>query len=180
MLTTLRTRLRLWRPDDRQPFARMNADARVMEHFPSLLSAAESDAMLARICAHFEIHGFGLWALELPGVTALAGFVGLAVPAFEAAFTPCVEIGWRLLPEYWGLGYASEAAACACRYGFDTLGLDEIVSFTVPANTRSRAVMERLGMTHDPLDDFDHPRLPPGDRLSRHVLYRLGASRCQE
>ena len=98
--------------------------------------------------------------------------MGLAVPAFEAHFTPAVEVGWRLAAEHWSRGYATEAARAALDYGFTTAGLDEIVSFTVPANSRSRAVMERLGMTHDPADDFDHPRIEPGHPLRRHVLYR--------
>jgi RimJ/RimL family protein N-acetyltransferase len=151
----------------------MNADPRVMEHFPATLSADETDARIARIEAHFAEQDFGLWAVEIPGVTPFAGFVGLAVPSFEAAFTPCVEIGWRLAVDYWGRGYATEGARAALSFGFDSLGLDEIVSFTVPANTRSRRVMERLGMTHDPAEDFDHPLVPEGSPFRRHVLYRI-------
>lgn len=151
----------------------MNADARVMEHFPKLLSREDSDAIVARTAAHFEQHGFGLWAVEIPGVAPFAGFIGLAIPQFEAAFTPCVEIGWRLAAEYWGNGYATEGARAALMFGFQELKLSEILSFTVPANVRSRRVMEKLGMTHDAADDFDHPLLPAGHRLSRHVLYRI-------
>jgi RimJ/RimL family protein N-acetyltransferase len=144
-----------------------------MEHFPAPLTRAESDAMVDRIEAAFESNGFGLWAVEVLGGAPFIGFVGLAVPTFEAHFTPAVEVGWRLAREHWGRGYATEAARAALEFGFGSVGLDEIVSFTVPANVRSRTVMERLGMTHDPKDDFDHPRIPPGNPLRRHVLYRL-------
>jgi len=174
-LRTPRLLLRLWSPADLEPFARVNADPRVMEHLPGALSREQSDALAARIATHFTERGFGLWALELPGVAPFVGFVGLAVPRFEAAFTPCVEVGWRLAAEHWGRGYASEAARAALAFGFERLGLSEIVSFTVPANQRSRAVMERIGMTRDPADDFEHPSLPPGHPLRQHVLYRIRA-----
>jgi RimJ/RimL family protein N-acetyltransferase len=151
----------------------MNADPRVMEFLPTPLTREKSDAMVARVEAHFEKHGFGLWAVEIPGVTPFAGFVGLLTPSFDAPFQPCVEIGWRLSPDTWGKGYATEGARAALDYGFATVGLEEILSWTVPANTRSRRVMEKLGMTHDPRDDFDHPLLPEGHPLRRHVLYRI-------
>jgi RimJ/RimL family protein N-acetyltransferase len=144
-----------------------------MEHFQAPLSRAESDALVDRIEAAFNQRGFGLWAVEVTAGAPFIGFVGLSVPTFEAHFTPAVEVGWRLAPEHWGRGYATEAARAAVDFGFTSAGLDEIVSFTVAANTRSVAVMERLGMTHDPVDDFDHPRIPPGHALRRHVLYRL-------
>ncbi len=144
-----------------------------MEHLPAALSRAESDAMIDRMEEHFEGHGFGAWAVEIPGVTPFAGFIGLFVPCFEAHFTPCVEIGWRLDEPYWGHGYATEGALAVTTFGFNVLHLNEIVSFTVPSNTRSRRVMEKIGMTHTPADDFDHPSLPAGHRLRRHVLYRL-------
>ncbi len=172
-LRTERLLLRRWRPEDRAPFAEMNADPRVTEHFPSPLTPAASDAMIARIEAHFEQHGFGLWAVEVPEVTSFAGFAGLFTPGFEASFTPTVEIGWRLAAAHWGRGYATEAARAALAFGFDVVRLPEIVSFTVPGNLRSRRVMEKLGMTRDPADDFDHPRVPDGSPLRRHVLYRL-------
>lgn len=168
-----RVRLRRWKPSDRAPFAHINADPDVMRHFPALLSSEESDALAERIDAHFDAHGFGPWALEIPGVADFAGFVGLLRVSFEAHFTPAVEIGWRLAPALWGRGYVTEAATCAVRYGFHALALPEIVSFTVPANTRSLAVMSRLGMHCDIREDFDHPRLPPGHALSRHRLYRI-------
>jgi ribosomal-protein-alanine N-acetyltransferase len=165
--------LRPWRDEDLAPFAALNADLRVMEHFPGLLSREESDHTVSRFRAHFDRHGFGLWAVEVIGGAPFIGFVGLAVPAFEAHFTPCVEIGWRLAAEHWGRGYATEAARAAVDFAFGTVGLEQIVSFTVPANTRSRRVMKRLGMSHSPADDFDHPKLPEGHPLRRHVLYRL-------
>jgi RimJ/RimL family protein N-acetyltransferase len=150
----------------------MNADTRVMEHFPGVLTAEESNAMADRIEAHFERHGFGLFAAELRATCRFIGFIGLSVPRFEAHFTPCVEIGWRIAFDCWGQGLATEGAREVLRYGFDILRLHEIVSFTVTANLRSRRVMERIGMTHDPADDFDHPLLPDGHPLRRHVLYR--------
>ena len=172
-MRTERLLLRRWRGEDRAPFAALNADPRVMEHFPAVLSRAESDALAERIEAHFAEHGFGLWALEAPGVASFVGYVGLVWARFAAPFTPCVEVGWRLAAEHWGRGYAPEAARAAAAHGFGELGLREIVSFTVPANANSRRVMEKLGMIRDPADDFDHPALPPGHRLRRHVLYRL-------
>ena len=172
-LRTPRLLLRRWRAKDRGPFAAMNADPRVMEHFPGLMSKLDSNAVADRIEAHFEERGYGLWAVEIPGVAPFAGFIGLATPRFAAHFTPCVEIGWRLAVEHWGQGYATEGARAALAFGFEHLQLAEIVSFTVHANVRSRRVMEKLGLTHDPADDFDHPLLPEGHSLRRHVLYRI-------
>lgn len=171
-IETRRLRLRRWRPSDLAPFAAMNADARVMEFFPSRLSTAESDALATRIQQHFDERGYGLWAVEIPQVTPFAGFIGLSTPRFTAHFTPCTEIGWRLAAECWGQGFATEGARAVLEYAFQTLRLTEVVSLTAVCNTRSRRVMERIGMTHSPADDFDHPLLPQGDRLSRHVLYR--------
>lgn len=172
-LRTERLILRRWRDLDREPFARINVDPAVMEHFPALLSREESDTMVDRIEVHFAKHGFGLWAAELQKSGEFIGYIGLAVPRFEAAFTPCVEIGWRLASEHWRKGLATEGARAVVRHAFGELGLDEIVSFTVPANFRSRRVMEKLDMTHDPRDDFDHPSLDEGHPMRRHVLYRL-------
>jgi RimJ/RimL family protein N-acetyltransferase len=172
-LLTDRLLLREWQPADREPFAAMNADARVAEFLAGKLDRAGSDALLERIEAHWASDGFGLWAVERRADGSLLGFTGLAAPPFEAHFTPAVEIGWRFAAWAWGHGYATEAARAALRFGFVDLDLHEVVSFTVPANLRSRAVMERIGMTRDPADDFDHPRLPPGHPLRRHVLYRL-------
>jgi RimJ/RimL family protein N-acetyltransferase len=168
-----RVRLRPWRLSDLAPFAALNADPEVMEHLSAPLAREESYAMVTRIDAHLAARGFTLWAVEIPEEVPFAGFVGLVVPKFDAHFTPCVEIGWRLAREHWGKGYAVEAAAVALRAAFGPLGLHEIVSLTVPANHRSRRVMERLGMRHSPADDFDHPLLPDGHPHRRHVLYRI-------
>jgi len=173
-LRTDRLWLRRWQAGDREAFARLNADLRVVEFLPGTLSRQESDAMVDRMEAHFQERGFGLWAVEIPGITRFAGFVGLSIPRFEAHFTPCIEIGWRLDAEYWNHGYATEGARAALAFGFQSLQVDEIVSFTVPGNLRSRRVMEKIGMTHSASDDFDHPGLPVGHPLRRHVLYRLG------
>ncbi len=174
MVETERLLLREWRAEDFDPFARMCADPRVMEFFPATLTLEETAAAMQRGRAHWERYGFGWWAAELKETGAFIGFIGLAVPAFEAHFTPCVEIGWRLAAEYWGHGLATEGARASLRYGFETLGLAEIVSFTTMRNVRSRRVMEKIGMSHDPADDFDHPRIPEGHPLRRHVLYRIG------
>lgn len=175
-LATARLRLRPWRQEDLPQFAAMNADPRVMEHFPKVLTSEESDRQAAGIADHMQKHGFGLWAVQAVDVADFVGFVGLSIPGFQAHFTPCVEVGWRLAFEHWGHGYATEAARAAVDCGFRRFGLEEIVSFTVPANRRSRGVMERLGMTRSAADDFDHPRLLPGHPLRPHVLYRLKRS----
>jgi RimJ/RimL family protein N-acetyltransferase len=172
-LETERLILRRWLMADREPFARMNQDPAVMEHFPALLTGEETGLLIERIEAHFRERGFGPWAAELREGGEFIGFIGLSVPRFEAAFTPCVEIGWRLVAKFWGRGLATEGARAAVRYGFENLGLPEIVSFTVPANLRSRRVMEKLGMAHEPADDFEHPSIPEGHAMRRHVLYRL-------
>ena len=175
-IQTDRLNLRRWRPSDLVPFTRMNADPRVMEYFPVLLSPADSVEMLDRIGAHFAHHNFGLWAADLRATGEFIGFIGLNIPTFEPPFkphtTPCVEIGWRLAAEYWGRGLATEGARAVLDHAFTTLKLAEVVSFTVPANHRSRSVMEKLGMQHDPTGDFDHPSISNGHPLSRHVLYR--------
>lgn len=172
-LRTERLVLRPWRDEDQEPFTAMNADPRVMQFFPNTYTPEDSAAELERIRAHFAAHGFGLWALSVTGGAAFAGVVGIGVPSFQAAFTPCVEIGWRLPFEHWGHGYATEAARAALAFGFEQLGLPEIVSFTTVTNVRSRRVMERLGMYRTPDDDFMHPKLPDGHPLQPHVLYRL-------
>jgi len=209
-LTTARLVLRAWRARDRAPFAALNADPRVSEFLGPPLARAASDALADRIAAHFAEHGFGLWAVEAPGIADFVGFVGLSIVPFEipartpslrprplrpSSFPPRpgsaeanlgvdrrgqiepgargqIEIGWRLAADHWGHGYATEAARAALHFGFEQLALPEIVSFTTRANRASRAVMERLGMTHDPRDDFDHPALKPSDPLRPHVLYR--------
>jgi RimJ/RimL family protein N-acetyltransferase len=172
MIESERLLLRRWRDTDVAPFAVLNADQNAMRFMPGTMTADGTRAMVGRICDHFDAHGFGLWAVEAPGVAPFMGYVGLQRPTFDAHFTPCVEIGWRLAPAYWGKGYAMEAASAALRFGFEDLNLDQIVSFTVIANKPSWSVMERIGMTRDPAEDFDHPRLPQGHPLRRHILYR--------
>ena len=171
-LTTERLLLRPWRGADKAPFAALNADPHVYATLAGPMSRTESDAFADRIAAHMAEHGWGLWAVEVPGIAEFIGFTGLSRPRFEAHFTPCVEIGWRLAFDHWGNGYATEAARAAVDFGFGTLKLPEIVSFTTVGNTRSRAVMARLGFAHDPRDDFDHPMLAADHPLRRHVLYR--------
>jgi len=173
IIRTDRLLLRPWNDTDLEPFAQLNADSRVMEYFPSVLSRKESDELAGRICAKLEEQGWGLWAVSIPGVADFIGFIGLAKVTFEAHFTPTVEIGWRLAFDHWGKGYATEGAKAALAYGFKTLNLDEIVSFTAVQNMRSRRVMEKIGMHHVPKDDFDHPKLPEGHPLCEHVLYRM-------
>lgn len=174
VLATARLRLRPWRESDFEPFAAMNADPAVMEHFPALLTREESDAGARRAMSRIEETGWGFWAVEVIGGEPFIGFTGLSVPAFEAHFTPCTEIGWRLARNAWGQGYATEAARAALAFGFGELGLAEIVAFTALGNRRSRAVMERLGMRPD--GEFDHPRVAEGNPVRRHVLYRLRRS----
>jgi len=179
-LTTERLTLRNWKAADREPFARLNGDPRVMEYLGEPLSHKQNDEVVDRIEAHFKTHGFGLCAAELAESGDFIGFIGLAVPAFEAAFTPCVEIGWRLAAEYWGRGLATEGAREVLRYAFEKLKLPELVSMTAVGNERSRHVMEKLGMTRDPEEDFDHPKLPAAHPLRRHVLYRLTGKRWRD
>jgi ribosomal-protein-alanine N-acetyltransferase len=181
-LETERLVLRRWRDDDRAAFAHINADPRVMEFFPATLTREDSDALIDRIEAHWHTHGFGLYAADLKvgardgrgsDERQFVGFIGLARPSFEIDFTPCIEIGWRLDASAWGRGLATEGARAVAEHAIGPLGLDEIVSFTSVGNARSRRVMEKIGMTHDPRDDFEHPQLPEGHALRRHVLYRL-------
>lgn len=174
VIETERLLLRPWRPDDRDPFAAVNADPVVMEHFPSTLTRAQSDALADRAAAWLDEHGWGLWAVEVKDGPPFIGFTGLAVPRFEADFTPCVEVGWRLAAGQWGRGYAPEAARAAIRHGFDAVGLDEIVSFTSVVNVRSQRVMEKIGMER--VREFDHPAIADHP-LTRHVLYRIERSR---
>ena len=165
-----RVLLRSWRADDLDPFAALNADPAVTEFLAGPRSREASAEMIARLQAGIDERGWGLWAVDVGG--RCIGFTGITYPRFESHFTPCVEIGWRLAREAWGHGYATEAARVALAFSFAVLHLAEIVSFTAVGNERSRRVMERIGMNHDPADDFDHPQLP-GHPLQRHVLYRL-------
>jgi len=166
--------MRRWRDEDREPFAAMNADPAVMEHMQGLMTRERSDAFIDKVETWWEEHGWGLWAIEVPGVAPLAGYVGLW-PAHYLPGDP-VEVGWRMIREHWGHGYVTEAAHEALRYGFEEVGLDEIVSFTVPQNVRSWRVMERIGLRRDPSGDFDHPNVDAvaHPHLVRHVFYRLG------
>lgn len=175
-LRTERLVLRRWRHADRSPFAELNADPDVGRWLSGTLDRAGSDALVDRIEAGWEQHGFGLFAVEVVDGAPLIGFVGLSRPTFDAHFTPAVEIGWRLSPSAWGRGYATEGAEAVLGFAFDRVGLDEVVSFTAVDNVASRRVMERIGLRHDPADDFDHPRLDAEHPLRRHVLYRLTAS----
>lgn len=174
ILQTERLILRPWKKEDFEPFAELNADPRVMEYFPGLISREESDRFATSIVAHFQKYGWGLWAVSLVnGAADFIGFIGLRYDDFNASFTPAVEIGWRLAYPFWHQGYATEGAKEALKHGFETVGLNEIVSFTAVQNIRSRAVMERIGMNHTESDDFDNPKIPEGHPLRRHVLYRL-------
>lgn len=175
-LRTERLLLRQWRESDREPYAGLNADPVVMEHFPAPLTREQSDDHVDRIVATFDENGWGLWAAEVPGVAEFIGFIGLAIPRFEAPFTPCVEVGWRLARSAWGHGYAPEGASEVLRFAFGELGLEEVLSFTAVGNAKSRRVMEKIGMTHDPADDFDHPNVPVGHPIRRHVVYRTSTA----
>jgi len=173
IIDTDRLVLRRWSPDDLEPFAALNADPRVMEFFPATLTKAETEAMIRLLEERMDLNGFGFWAAELKETQELVGFVGLNVPGIPLPFSPCVEIGWRLAHQFWGQGLAQEAARASLQYGFQRLGLNEIVAFTATDNMRSRRVMENLGMLYDPQDDFDHPKIAEGQPLRRHVLYRV-------
>ena len=175
-METERLFLRRWRERDRAAFAAINADPDVMRYFRSTLNQDESDTFMARVETHFDTHGFGFWAVEEKQSGQLVGLTGLARVTFDAPFAPAVEIGWRFASNVWGRGYAPEAARAALHAGFGQFALDEIVAFTIPANTPSRRVMEKLGMTYNASDDFEHPSLPTGHALRPHVLYRVQAA----
>lgn len=171
-LQTERLVLRQWKDDDLWDFVELNADPEVMEYFPAPMTADQSAEMLGVQQSLLEAGRPAYFAVDIWSTSTFIGFIGLNVPRFDASFTPCVEIAWRLKRDAWGNGYATEGADAVLKYGFVTLGLPEIVAFTSVENQRSRSVMERLGMKHDPAEDFDHPAVPAGDPLSRHVLYR--------
>jgi RimJ/RimL family protein N-acetyltransferase len=174
MLTTPRLILREWRDEDLAPLAAMTTDPEVMRFFPDIRDRPRSDAWAARVRAHIERHGFGIWAVEAPGVAPFIGFVGLSTIPPDFPTGPGVEVLWTLDRPYWRRGYALEAARAALDDGFTRLRLNEILSFTAAVNTPSRGVMERLGMQRDAGGDFDHPRVPAGHKLRPHVLYRIG------
>lgn len=173
MIETDRLLLRRWKSADLEPFVRLNSDPRVMKYFPSILDRSQVEDFILRMEKQIDSRGFGFWACELKEEGSLIGAVGLNAPSFEASFTPCVEIGWRLSYEYWGRGLAPEAARAVIEFGFRKLGLTEILSWTSKENFQSQRVMEKIGMTRDPSSDFDHPRIPEGHWLRPHVLFRI-------
>jgi RimJ/RimL family protein N-acetyltransferase len=175
---TDRLRLRQWIEADREPLAKLCADPRVMEFFPNILDRAASDALFDRLQSRISERGWGFWAVESKTDRQFIGFVGLNIPGYELPFSPCVEVGWRLASDYWGKGYATEAAKGAIAVGFNRLNLPEIVSFTAIQNHRSRAVMERLGMVRE-TGTFSHPNIPIGQPLCEHYLYRLSQDKWQ-
>ncbi len=172
-LQTDRIILRQWEEKDLEPFAQLNADPRVMEYFPKLLTREESDDIVRRLKGHIEKYGWGFWAASLISTGELVGLIGMQHVGFNAPFTPAVEIGWRLAQKYWGQGYAPEGAIACLQYAFNTLELDQVVAFTFEGNLRSRRVMEKIGMHHNAKDDFNHPQVLPNHPLMRHVLYRI-------
>lgn len=172
-LSTRRLTLRQWCDADRAPFARMNSDPEVMEHFPATSTTAESDALIDREMAHLDEHGWGLWAVEISVTRQFIGFVGITPDRLSPWGDEQTEIGWRLCRSAWGHGFATEAGREALRHAFDVVGLDEVVSLTTKGNVRSRAVMSRLGLQRDPQRDFDHPRLPVDHPQRPHVLYAI-------
>jgi ribosomal-protein-alanine N-acetyltransferase len=174
-LHTPRLLLRPWRPEDLEPFAALNADPEVMRFFPAPKTRAETAAMLGAASEALERRGWGLWAVELPGVLPFIGFIGLNVPAFHAPCTPCVEVGWRLARQSWGQGYAPEGARAVLAHAFGEIGMEEVVAFTARMNRPSIRVMEKVGMVRDPLGDFPHPGIAADHPLCWHVLYRAKA-----
>lgn len=180
IIQTKRLTLREWKQEDLEAFALLNEDPRVMEHFPSTLDREASDQLAKRIKMRMEESGWGFWAVSVPDVANFIGFIGLSKPLFKADFTPTVEIGWRLAYPFWGNGYAVEGAQACLKFGFETLGLEEIVSFTAVQNRRSRKVMTRIGMLHESREDFNHPNIPIDHKLSRHVLYRIKLAMWQK
>ena len=171
IIATERLILRKWKESDVRPFAEMNADPEVMRYFPNTFSEVETRSMVQRIQSLFDRKGYGLFAVEHKATGQFIGFTGLSIPTFESFFTPCVEIGWRYKKEAWGKGYATEAASACLTYGFETLQLQKIVSFTSPLNVNSEKLMRRIGMKYS--GDFDHPLIPKDHRLCRHVLYEI-------
>jgi RimJ/RimL family protein N-acetyltransferase len=173
VLRTGRLILRRWKESDLLPYAKINADQRVMEFMLGTMTEAETRQSIDHAKQHFEVHGFGRWAVEIADSERFIGFVGISIPTYALPFSPCVEVAWRICAEEWGNGYAPEAAAEAMRDGFERVGLQEIVSFTTSINLKSRRVMEKLDMKYCPAEDFDHPMVAEGHRLRGHVLYRM-------
>ena len=179
-IETPRLVLREWRGEDADSWAKLNADPRVMEFYPSVWDRKRSDESARKISAYLEQNGWGLWAVEVKETGAFAGFIGIQEVPYEVPFTPPREIGWRLAYEYWGKGYAPEGARAALDFAFNKLGWDEVVAMTSLLNLRSQRVMQKLGMTRDAADDFDHPNIEPGHRLRRHLLYRIRKPRASD
>ncbi len=173
IIRTERLILRPWRKTDLDSFAKINADPKVMEFYPSVMAREESDALAIKFQKEFNERGYGFWAVEVPGIADFIGYVGLNYWNLEMPFAPCIDIGWRLDSSFWGHGYATEGAEASLHYGFKMLELSEIVSMATIGNARSKKVMERLGMKSDPAENFEHPKVPKGDPLSWRVLYRL-------
>lgn len=171
IITSNRLGLRQWSENDHDAFAKMNADAKVMEHFPYLMTREQTDAYLKRIYAHFKEYGYGVYAVDVLESGEFIGYIGFSCPTWEAYFTPCVEVGWRLKSEHWNNGYATEGAKACLEYGFKSLGFDAIYSWTALDNLASERVMQKIGLIK--IDEFDHPRIQKGHRLERHVLYEL-------
>lgn len=180
IIYTDRLILRPWCESDFKVYAKINADPRVREYFSTLLTEEESNQQIRHFMVRIEESGWGIWAVSVPGVSEFIGFIGLEQIDFTAHFTPAIEIGWRLAYEFWGQGYATEGAIAALKYGFETLKLDEIVAIATKENYRSRHVMEKIKMHHDPKEDFDHPKISEGNKLRRHVLYRLKHQEWEE
>ena len=178
-LKTERLLLREWSDRDLSGFAELNSDPETMAFFPGQLSREESDAVAEKCQSLISKRGWGFWAVELKSSGEFMGFVGLHTPKPNLPFSPCVEIGWRLLKKYWGKGYATEAAQASLGYAFNTLNLNEVVSFTTVSNVRSRSVMQRLGFsnTHQ---NFEHPDIDKGHLLSEHVLYKITKQEWQK
>ena len=172
-LETDRLILRSWRESDLSPMVTINQDPKVCEYFPEIGNRDTTIALIDRIIRHDEECGFSLYAVEIKATQEMVGFLGLMTPSFEAHFTPAIEIGWRLSSQHWNQGIATEGAKAVLEYTFTNLNLDEVVSFTALNNQASRRVMEKIGMKHNPNDDFDHPKLGKNSPLKRHVLYRL-------
>ena len=177
ILCTQRLILRPWRESDLKPFASLNADPKVMEFYTHPFIQEESDSLAEKIQWEFSKRGYGFWAVEVPGIADFIGYIGLNYWNLEMEFAPCIDVGWRLALDYWGSGYATEGARAAIRFGFEKLGLNEIVSMATIGNARSHRVMQRLGMTSDSAENFEHPKLPKGHPLSLRVLYRLPRAR---
>ncbi len=180
IIKTKRLILRQWRDQDLEPYAKLNADPRVMELFPAIWTREESEASLQSARNHIEKYGWGKWAVSLRETDEFIGRIGLEEVGFQAPFSPNIELGYRIVYQHWGKGYALEGARAAVEYGFRRLNLKEIVAFTPIQNLRSQIVMQRIGMHHNPKDDFDHPKLPKEHKLNRHVLCRLKSSEWEK